>query len=81
MKDKKLYIGYTANLEARMDEHHSGRVISTKKRRPFQLIYHEVFICKEDAIAREKFLKSGFGRNQLKQALKKTLTKLEYKNL
>jgi len=34
---------------------------------------YEYFINREDAIARERFLKSGFGRAQLKQALKRTL--------
>lgn len=81
LKDKKLYIGYTTNLELRLMEHKSGRVTSTKKRRPLQLIFYEVFIEKEDAKAREVFLKSGFGRDQLKKALGKTLTYLGYKNL
>lgn len=81
LKDKKLYIGYTTNLENRLIEHNSGRVTSTKKRRPFQLIYHEMFTNKDDAKAREVFLKSGFGRDQLKKALKQTLTKLDYKSL
>ena len=81
LKDKKLYIGYTTNLDLRLKEHNSGRVTSTKNRRPFKLIYHEVFINKEDAKAREVFMKSGFGRNELKKALKRTLTKLDYKNL
>lgn len=80
-KDHKLYIGYTTNLELRLQEHKSGRVTSTKERRPFQLIYHEVFTNKEDAKTREVFLKSGFGRGQMKKALRRTLTKLDYKNL
>ena len=81
LKDKRLYIGYTTNLELRLIEHNSGRVTSTKDRRPFQLIYYEVFTNKGDAKAREVFLKSGFGRNELKKALKRTLTDLGYKNL
>ena len=81
LKDEKLYIGYTTNLELRLIEHNSGRVTSTKDRRPFQLIYHETFTNRQDARAREIFLKSGFGRNQLKKALKETLSRLGYKNL
>lgn len=81
LRDKKLYIGYTTNLESRLAEHYSGKVTSTKLRRPLKLIYYEVFTTKEDAKAREVFLKSGFGRNQLKKALKRTLTSLGYKNL
>jgi len=81
LKDHKLYIGYTTNLDSRLIEHNSGRVTSTKNRRPFKLIYYEVFTNKDDTKAREVFLKSGFGRSQLKKALNKTLTKLGYKNL
>ena len=81
LKDKRLYIGYTTNLELRLIEHNWGRVTSTKDRRPLQLIFHEVFINKDDAKAREVFLKSGFGRDQLKKALGKTLTDLGYKNI
>lgn len=80
-KDKKLYIGYSTNLEQRIIEHNAGRVTSTKNRKPLMLIYNEVFIDKDDARARERFLKSGFGREQMKKALKSTLFKLNYKNL
>ncbi len=73
LKDGKFYTGFTTNLKNRLQEHAKGLVISTRHRRPLQLIHYEYFINKEDAKAREIFLKSGFGRNQLKQALKRTL--------
>jgi len=57
-------------------EHAKGKVRSTKDRRPLKLIHYEYFIDKVDAKAREIFLKSGFGRNQLKESLKRTLTNL-----
>ncbi|OGK19855.1 hypothetical protein A3C23_04080 [Candidatus Roizmanbacteria bacterium RIFCSPHIGHO2_02_FULL_37_13b] len=74
-KDKGLYIGYTTDLKKRLIAHVKGQVTSTRLRRPFKLIHYEYFISKVDAKAREKFLKSGFGRKQLKQALKRTLLK------
>jgi len=64
-----------------LSEHAKGKVRSTKDRRPLKLIHYEYFIDKADAKAREVFLKSGFGRNQLKEALKRTLVKLGYNNL
>ena len=73
LKDKKLYTGLTIDLKRRLSEHYYGQVMSTRLRRPFILIHSEMFINKEDANAREKFLKSGFGRKQLKLALKSTL--------
>lgn len=71
--DGKFYVGYTTDLKRRLTEHSKGLVTSTKFRRPFKLIHYEYFINETDAKAREKFLKSGFGRKQLKESLKRTL--------
>ena len=80
-KDKKLYIGFTSNLENRLKEHFAGKVTSTKQRLPFELIHYEAFRNQKDAKAREKFLKSGFGRSQFKKSLQTDLKKLKYKFL
>ena len=72
-KDGKLYTGFTTNLKNRLQQHARGEVKSTKERRPLKLIHYEYFINEQDAKSREVFLKSGFGRNQMKQALKRTL--------
>lgn len=71
--DGGFYIGFTTNLKQRLINHAKGKVHSTKIRLPFKLIHYEYFINKEDAKAREEFLKSGFGRKQLKEILKRTL--------
>ena len=81
LRDKRLYIGFTTNLKNRLSEHANGKVTATKYPKPPKLIHYQYFIDKEEAKKREVFLKSGFGRNQLKESLKKTLTKLGYKNL
>ena len=73
LKDNKFYAGLTTNLKERLQAHARGKVKSTRYRRPLKLIHCEYFITEQDARAREVFLKSGFGRNQLKQALKRTL--------
>lgn len=73
LRDNGLYIGFTENLKDRLATHAKGRVPSTRLRLPFKLIHYEYFINSKDAKAREKFLKSGFGRDQLKQILKDTL--------
>jgi len=75
LKDKKFYTGLTTNLRNRLQQHARGEVKSTRERRPLKLIHYEYFIDKDDTKAREIFLKSGFGRNQLKLALKRTLKK------
>ncbi|MGE5297738.1 MAG: GIY-YIG nuclease family protein [Acidobacteriaceae bacterium] len=71
--DKRLYIGFTTNLKQRLQQHARGEVTSTKSRRFLRLIHYEYFINKEDAKARETFLKSGYGHEQLKAILKRTL--------
>lgn len=71
-KDKGLYIGYSENLKSRLASHAQGKNTSTKDRQPLKLIHYEYFINKKDAKAREEFLKSGYGRKQLKQFLKNT---------
>lgn len=69
IKDKELYIGWSVDLKDRVKEHNSGTVASTKNRRPLELVYYEACLKKEDAVAREKSLKTGFGRAYLKRRL------------
>ncbi|MBI4368460.1 MAG: GIY-YIG nuclease family protein [Candidatus Omnitrophica bacterium] len=70
-RDGKLYIGQTSNHpEFRLREHNLGRVTSTKVRRPFELIYYEMYRLKRDALGREKFLKGGSGHKYLSKQLK-----------
>ena len=69
-KDLKRYIGLTNNLERRLHLHNSGKVKSTKNRRPFVLIYFEKLEERTLAAKREKFLKSGKGREFLNSILK-----------
>ena len=57
-KDGKKYTGYTSDLPLRFEAHQKGRVISTKHRRPFKLIYFEGCLSKDDAVRREKYLKT-----------------------
>lgn len=76
-RDNKLYIGFTNNLKKRLTEHASGKVGATKNRTPFKLIHYEYFVNREDAEARERFLKSGYGRKQFKEILKNTFKELD----
>ncbi len=69
LKDRKLYIGWTNNLEQRIKEHQTGKVFSTKYRLPVKLIYYEACLSKEAAIKREKYFKTGFGRRFLRSRL------------
>ena len=46
----------------RIKEHNSGSNKWSNQNKPLKLLYYEVYICKEDALLREKFYKTGFGK-------------------
>jgi len=60
-KDTRFYTGTTENLNARLIEHNSGRVASTRLRAPLELRWHCIFRNKYKALEFEKYLKSGSG--------------------
>ena len=67
--DDGFYIGYTANLRKRFEQHVQGDSFATAYRRPWKLIYYEAYLEEADAIGRERYLKSGAGRRFLKVQL------------
>ncbi len=66
-KNKRLYTGSTNNLVRRLKEHNSGSSKYTKLTKPFKLLYSEEFLTRSDAAKREKYLKSGIGREWIKK--------------
>jgi len=75
--DDQNYVGCTNNLKRRFEEHNSGKVFSTKNRIPLALIYVETHLNRDGAFSREKFLKSGWGKNYLKKVMKNYLHDLQ----
>lgn len=73
-KIKQLYVGFTTDIERRLNEHNLNQNRSTKNRGPWKLIYYEAFLSKHDALVREKALKN-FGRSygQLKRRIQNCL--------
>ncbi len=63
------YTGSTNNLERRIAEHNSGKTKSTSLTRPFTLVYKEEYNTRLEARRRELFLKTGQGRELLKNIL------------
>lgn len=70
LKDFKWYTGYTDNLKRRFEDHNKGLVYSTRKRKPFKIIYYEACLDEDDAKMREIYLKTGMGKRYLKNRLK-----------
>ncbi len=74
LKDSKLYTGYTSDLPSRLQAHEKGEVPSTKHRRPLEIIYYEACRTQEDALKREKYLKTHYGKMFLGNRLKSYFT-------
>lgn len=79
LKNQQLYTGATDDLKRRFSEHQSGKVKSTKNRRPIKLIYYEAYLLKSDALRREKFLKTTEGKRLLRLQIKDLLNKIKTK--
>jgi putative endonuclease len=73
-KDNNWYTGSTTDLRKRFSEHNEGKVVSTKGRGPFELIYYEGCIDMNDVFTRERYLKTGMGKRYLKNRLKRFLS-------
>ena len=67
--DDGLYIGYSANLRKRFEQHIQGGSLATSHRGPWNLIYYEAYLEQADALGRERYLKSGAGRRFLRAQL------------
>lgn len=79
--DDGLYIGFTTDLRRRLKEHQDGKSFATSYRGPWKLIYYEAYLEEEDALGRERYLKSGGGRRFLKSQLKHHLIKHPLKHV
>jgi putative endonuclease len=66
---RKHYTGFTADLVQRLGQHNSGITKSTKNRGKWELIYSEEFATRSEAMQRERYLKSGQGREELRRTL------------
>ena len=65
----KHYVGYTANLAQRIEDHNSAKGRWTKKKGPWRLVYQEACSTKEEAYSREKQIKRYKSGRAFKQLL------------
>ena len=80
-KDDRFYTGCTDDLKKRFHEHKMGRVRSTAYRAPLELIYYAACLHRDDALRRERFLKSGRGKRFLRKRLTAFLDGIRRNNL
>jgi putative endonuclease len=68
-KFHKTYVGQTNNLDERIQRHNRGFVNSTKRFRPWCIIYIEKYETRSEAMKCEQWLKSGKGRAFVKNLI------------
>ena len=64
---KKGYVGFTNDIDRRLLEHNSGKHFYTKRHKPWEVIYTENYDNLNEAVNREKYLKTASGRRFLKK--------------
>jgi putative endonuclease len=67
LKRNYIYVGLTSNLNARLERHNKGYERTTKPYSPFVLIYSEDVETRKEARVREKYWKSGIGKEKLRK--------------
>ena len=73
LKNGKLYLGQTSDIQARLDSHNAGLNKATKPNIPYELIFYSGFIHEKDAIVSEKYYKTTAGWKRLHKMLENTL--------
>ena len=71
----RLYKGVTDDVTRRLREHNDGRSASTKHWRPWEIVYVETCASRTEAVRRERYLKTGKGREELQNILDRALVK------
>ena len=64
-----LYKGFTENLERRLMEHNAGLSNYTSKYAPWKLVLFEEHSTRSLAMKREKWYKTGVGRDWINEQL------------
>lgn len=61
----KKYTGQTSDLAKRLESHNQGEQIATKHGVPWKLVHLEKYLTRSEAMKREKYLKTGKGREEI----------------
>ena len=66
----QFYVGYSADLRKRFEAHQNNESRSTRNKGPWELVYYEACQSKTDALIREKYLKTAWGKRYIKNRIK-----------
>jgi putative endonuclease len=68
--DGSYYIGSTHDVLLRLERHNTGWTKSTKKKRPWKLVYTEEYATKSEALEREHRIKSWKSRKMIERLIR-----------
>ncbi len=77
LKARRIYVGLSSDVENRVIQHNSGKTQSTKSYIPWKLFYFEKHKSRVEARKREIYLKSGSGKEFLKEILRQFIQNSE----
>ena len=63
----RFYVGLTKNIDRRYFEHNNGWVEVTKFYKPFKLVHVEIVHNRNETRKLEKYFKSGYGKEIIKE--------------
>ncbi len=66
----RYYVGYTHDLELRLNRHNDGWSRSTKNGIPWEIVYYEKYDTKSKAMKRENFIKRQKSRKYIEELIK-----------
>ncbi|MFP4548366.1 MAG: GIY-YIG nuclease family protein [Fidelibacterota bacterium] len=66
----RYYVGYTHDLELRLERHNDGWSRSTKNGIPWEIVYYEKYDTKSKAMKRENFIKRQKSRKYIEELIK-----------
>ena len=67
LRHNYIYVGMTQDLANRLERHNLGRERTTRFYAPFKLIYTEECENRSEGRKREKYWKSGIGKERLRK--------------
>lgn len=65
----RRYVGFSTDLRQRLSDHNAGKLATTAKNRPWNLVTYLGFSSKGQALAFEAYMKSGSGHAFAKRRL------------
>ena len=69
LKTGSYHVGQTDDLGGRVHKHNKGEVLSTKRLKPWTLVYYEKHETRSDAVVREREIKSRKKRKYIESLI------------